>query len=239
NPVVALLIILGAMGFFVMSVVLHSRVWSKFSFHTKIALSTSLVLVFGGMALLWAFGMKPLEAFFLTVSTRTAGFNTVPFEDLSNASMVVVILLMFIGANPGSTGGGVKTTTIFVIALMMFSVPSGRKPTAFKRRIPAESILKAFAVAFLALVFILVGTIGIMLTEGDSVPGLAIVFEVVSAVATVGLSRSLTPLLTIGSKIILMFLMFVGRLGPLTIASFFTGEKTERLEYLEEHVLIG
>lgn len=240
NLVLSLLIFLGALGFFVMEDLRsHRKKLSMISFHTKIVLLMSAVLVFGGMLLLMFCGMKPLDALFLSVSSRTAGFNTVPFEDLSNGAMLVVIVLMFIGANPGSTGGGVKTTTIFAIFLMMFSVASGRKPTAFKRRIPQDSILKAFAVSFYALVVAIVGVFGIMCVEGDGVPTLSIVFEVVSATATVGLSRSLTPLLHLGSKIILMIIMFIGRLGPLTIASFFTGEKKERLEYLEEHVLIG
>ena len=237
--VIALLILLGGLGFFVMRDVLHQRKWQKLAFHSKIVLTMTAILVIGGMLLLMVGGTKPLDSFFLAVTARTAGFSTLPVENLSNSSSLVMIFLMFIGANPGSTGGGVKTTTIFVIFIAMATVVSGKKPTVFKRRIPLESITKALTVFVMAILVILLATYGIMPIEGNRFSTLDILFEVVSAAATVGLSRSLTPLLHIGSKFLIMIVMFIGRLGPLTIVTMFTKLRQERLEYIEENVLIG
>lgn len=239
NVVIALLILLGGLGFFVMRDMNHQHRWQKFSFHTKIVLTMTVILVLGGMLLMMVGGTNALDAFFLSVSARTAGFSTMPLENLSNSSSLVMIFLMFIGANPGSTGGGVKTTTIFVILIAMATVVSGKKPTVFKRRIPQESITKALTVFVMGIVVILLATFGVMLIEGNRFSTLDILFEVVSAAATVGLSRSLTPMLHIASKILIMIVMFIGRLGPLTIVTLFTRVRQERLEYIEENVLIG
>ena len=239
NIVVALLILLGGMGFIVMKDIIHQRKWGKFSFHTKIVLFMTFVLVSIGTLFIMAGGTSPLDAFFLAVSARTAGFSTIPMESLSNSSSLVMIFLMFIGANPGSTGGGVKTTTVFVIFIAMASVVTGKKPDAFKRRIPQDSITKALTVFVMAIIVILIATFSIMLIEGDKYSTLDVLFEVVSAAATVGLSRSLTPLLSIGSQMIIMAVMFLGRLGPLTIVTMFTKMRQEHLEHIEENVLIG
>ncbi|MBP5161899.1 MAG: ATPase [Spirochaetales bacterium] len=239
NIVVALLIILGGLGFIVMRDVIHQRKWSRFSFHTKIVLFMTFVLILIGTLLLMVGGTSPLDSFFHAVSARTAGFSTIAMEDLSNSSSLVMIFLMFIGANPGSTGGGVKTTTVFVIFIAMASVVTGKKPDAFRRRIPQDSITKALTVFVMAILVILLATFSIMLIEGDRFSTLDILFEVVSAAATVGLSRSLTPLLTIGSQMIIMAVMFLGRLGPLTIVTMFTKMRQEHLEHIEENVLIG
>lgn len=239
NIVVALLILLGGMGFIVMKDVIHQRKWGKFSFHTKIVLFMTFVLVSIGTLFIMAGGTSPLDAFFLAVSARTAGFSTIPMESLSNSSSLVMIFLMFIGANPGSTGGGVKTTTVFVIFIAMASVVTGKKPDAFRRRIPQDSITKALTVFVMAIIVILIATFSIMLIEGDKYSTLDVLFEVVSAAATVGLSRSLTPLLSIGSQMIIMAVMFLGRLGPLTIVTMFTKMRQEHLEHIEENVLIG
>ncbi|MBQ4500462.1 MAG: ATPase [Spirochaetales bacterium] len=239
NIVVALLILLGGMGFIVMKDIIHQRKWGKFSFHTKIVLFMTFVLVSIGTLFIMAGGTSPLDAFFHAVSARTAGFSTIPMESLSNSSSLVMIFLMFIGANPGSTGGGVKTTTVFVIFIAMASVVTGKKPDAFKRRIPQDSITKALTVFVMAIIVILIATFSIMLIEGDKYSTLDVLFEVVSAAATVGLSRSLTPLLSIGSQMIIMAVMFLGRLGPLTIVTMFTKMRQEHLEHIEENVLIG
>ena len=239
NIVVALLILLGGMGFIVMKDIIHQRKWGKFSFHTKIVLFMTFVLVSIGTLFIMAGGTSPLDAFFHAVSARTAGFSTIPMESLSNSSSLVMIFLMFIGANPGSTGGGVKTTTVFVIFIAMASVVTGKKPDAFKRRIPQDSITKALTVFVMAIIVILIATFSIMLIEGDKYSTLDVLFEVVSAAATVGLSKSLTPLLSIGSQMIIMAVMFLGRLGPLTIVTMFTKMRQEHLEHIEENVLIG
>lgn len=138
NLVIAALIILGGLGFFVLKDIFHQRRWSKFSFHTKIVLTMAAILVIGGTVLMFLSGTDLLDSFFLAVSARTAGFSTMSMEKLTDSSTLVMIFLMFVGANPGSTGGGVKATTIFVIFIAMATVVSGRKPNVFKRRIPHE-----------------------------------------------------------------------------------------------------
>lgn len=239
NLVIAALIILGGLGFFVLKDIFHQRRWSKFSFHTKIVLTMAAILVIGGTVLMFLSGTDLLDSFFLAVSARTAGFSTMSVEKLTDSSTLVMIFLMFVGANPGSTGGGVKATTIFVIFIAMATVVSGRKPNVFKRRIPHDSITKALTVTVMAMIVIIVASFGIMMIEKGRFSSLDILFEVVSAAATVGLSRSLTPVLQMGSRFIIMVVMFIGRLGPLTIVTLFTRVKPERLEYIEEHVLIG
>ncbi len=239
NVVISLLIVLGGLGFFVINDILHQRRWGKLSFHTKIVLMMTAILIVGGTALLLLGGTGLLDSFFLSVSARTAGFSTTAMENLSGSSSLVMIFLMFIGANPGSTGGGVKTTTIFVIFTAMAAMITGKKPTAFRRRIGQDSIVKALTVFVMGIITILIATFFVMLIEGDRFSTLDILFEIVSAAATVGLSRSLTPLLGTASRLIVMAVMFIGRLGPLTVVTMFTKEKTERLEYIEESVLIG
>lgn len=239
NIVIAVLIILGGLGFFVLKDILHKGRWSKLSFHTKIVLTMTAILVIGGTIMMFLSGTDFLDSFFLSVSARTAGFSTMPVEELSDSSSLVMIFLMFVGANPGSTGGGVKATTIFVIFIAMATVVSGKKPNVFKRRIPLDSITKALTVTVMAMIVILVASFGIMMIENGRFSSLDILFEVVSAAATVGLSRSLTPVLQMGSRFIIMVVMFIGRLGPLTIMTLFTKVRPERLGYIEEHVLIG
>ena len=239
NIVISGLVILGGLGFFVMKDVIRNRKWRSFSFHTKIVLTMTMILIPGGMLLLYVSGTGLLDSFFLSVSSRTAGFSTVPVESLSYSSSLVLIFLMFIGANPGSTGGGVKTTTIMVIFVAMATVVTGRKPTAFKRRIPMDSITKAMTVFVMAIIVILLATFGILMIEGQRYSTLDILFEVVSAAATVGLSRSITPVLRTGSRFIIMAVMFIGRLGPLTIMTLLTRIRPSRLNYIEENVLIG
>ena len=239
NVVVAVLIILGGLGFFVLRDVVRKHRWSRFSFHTKIVLLMTVVLIAGGMLLLMAGGLEPLDSFFLSVSARTAGFSTIALESLPNSSMLVMIFLMFIGASPGSTGGGVKTSTVLVIFVAMAAVVTGRKPTIFERSIAHDSVFKAMTVFVMAILVILFATFGIMVIEGDAYPTIDILFEVVSAAATVGLSRSLTPVLQIGSRLIIMLVMFLGRLGPLTIVTMFTRTAPSRVGYIQENVLIG
>ena len=239
NLVVSLLIILGGLGFFVLGDICRNFRWSKLSFHTRIVLSMTGILILFGTLMLKLGGIPILDAFFMSVSARTAGFATVPLESLSNSGSLIMVALMFIGASPGSTGGGVKTTTIFVIFIAMATVISGRKPTVFKRRVPQDSIMKALTVFVIEIVVIIIATFIVMMIEGDRFSTIDVLFEVVSAAATVGLSRSVTPMLHIASRLVIMVVMFIGRLGPLTIVTSFTRVKQGRLEFVEENVLIG
>lgn len=239
NCTIAALIILGGLGFFVYRDVLMKRRWKKFTMHSKIVLSMTLALIVVGMLLFMiTSGLPPLEAFFQSVSARTAGFNTVDMTSLGTAGLLVMIILMFIGASPGSTGGGIKTTTMFTLLVMMFSVSTRRQPTAFQRRITMESITKALVVVTMAFSVVLIGTLGICMVEGERFPLSYVLFESVSAFATVGLSCGITPDLQSGSKLLLMLMMFIGRLGPLTIASSIRF-KDQQLSYIEEKILIG
>lgn len=239
NCTIAILIVLGGLGFFVYRDVLMKCHWKKFTMHTKIVLSTTASLIVAGMVLfMFTSGLTPLEAFFQSVSARTAGFNTVDMTALGTAGLLVMIMLMFIGASPGSTGGGIKTTTLFTLLAMVRSVSIRRQPTAFQRRITMESIMKALVVTTMAFSVVMVGTLGLCMIEGERFPLSYLLFESVSAFATVGLSCGVTPDLQSGSKILLMLMMFIGRLGPLTIASS-VRFKEQQLSYIEEKILIG
>jgi len=145
---------------------------------------------------------------------------------------------MFVGASPGSTGGGIKTTTTFAIWLSLMSLAFGKQPAAFKRRIPEDSLLKAFQVLMLALLTVTFGSLALALFEGQHFSFMQLMFEGVSAFATVGLSTGITTEIGSGAKIVLMVMMFVGRLGPITVA---TSLKTReaRLKHVEERIFIG
>jgi len=145
---------------------------------------------------------------------------------------------MFIGANPGSTGGGIKTTTIFTIAKDLFAKVRKQETTIFKRKIPNDSVLKAYSVFVLAQSVIIFATILILLKEKNNFTFVQVVFETISAFATVGLSLGITAKLTAFSKIVLIFVMFIGRLGPLTIVTSWT-TKHHNLRFIEEDILIG
>ncbi len=239
NCTISALIALGGLGFFVYRDVLTKHRWKKFTMHTKIVLSTTASLIAAGMVLfMLTSGLTPLEALFQSVSARTAGFNTVDMTALGTAGLLVMIILMFIGASPGSTGGGIKTTTLFTLLVMMCSVSTRRQPTAFQRRITMESITKALVVTTMAFSVVIIGTLGLCLIEGEGFPLSYLLFESVSAFATVGLSCGVTPDLQSGSKLLLMLMMFIGRLGPLTIASS-VRFREQQLSYIEEKILIG
>ena len=145
---------------------------------------------------------------------------------------------MFVGASPGSTGGGIKTTTAFAMWLSLLSLAFGKQPAAFRRRVPQDSILKAFQVLMLALLTVLTGTLALSYLEHDSFDFIQVAFEAVSAYATVGLSTGITTQISSLSKIVLMVLMFIGRLGPITIATSLK-TKEARVRHVEEQVFIG
>lgn len=240
NVLTMFLIVTGGLGFFVLSDIFRKR-WHfrKFSMHTKIVLSTTLFLiVFGTVMVFFAEGVDFLSALFQSVTARTAGFNTLDTGALSSFSLFFIMVLMFIGASPGSTGGGIKTTTLFAIWLSLKSLMSGRQPAAFRRRIPDDNLLKAFQVLLLALLTVTVGILGLEFFEKERFEFIGIAFEVVSAFATVGLSTGITTQIGWESKIILMLMMFIGRLGPITVATSLRRKET-RLRHVEERIFIG
>lgn len=237
--VTAALVILGGLGFSVLCDIGRRRRFRRLTMHSKIVLIMTAALLLSGMLFyMLTDRQNPLSAFFMSATARTAGFASVDYGALSAPGKLVTMALMFIGASPGSTGGGIKTTTIFTILLATFSLARGRQRTAFHRSIAAASVLKAFIVFFLALTALLCGAFCLTCFE----PGLGLVdavFECVSAIATVGLSTGITASLHVGSKIVLMLLMFLGRLGPLTIACAWSFAPPSHLSCVEEPVTVG
>lgn len=240
-----ILIISGGLGFIVIDELVCKHSLRKLSIHSKIVLTMTITLVLVGM-LVFKLAMYDeitwLQALFTSVTCRTAGFTSIDLSSLPPAAYVMSIMLMFIGASPCSTGGGVKTSTILVILLTFVYYAQGKKPKIFHRRISDGSIFKAFVLFGVAVIVVLVGTLVIGLIQ----PELSlqhILFEVVSGFSTTGLTMGITTQLSSYSKAILCVLMFFGRLGPLTIIgvvnhNWMTDSK-ENIQYVEERIIVG
>ena len=189
-------------------------------------------------------GMSTLEkivaSFFQSVSTRTAGFNTVDFSQLANPTLVFMIFLMFIGASSGSTGGGIKTSTFLLISISSIATIRGKKNIDLgKRSISAELLSKAFSIFVFAATFNLLMIFLLSITESH-LDILKIVFEQVSAFATVGLSAGITAELSIYGKVLIIISMFVGRIGTLTLALALSSRvETTAYKYPKAHLMIG
>ncbi|MCY1152471.1 MAG: potassium transporter TrkG [Sphaerochaetaceae bacterium] len=240
NITTAFLIIIGGLGFFVIYDIFSFKKNKRLRTHTKIVLTMSIsLLIIGTFTFYFSErNITFLQAFFQSVTARTAGFNTINIGKLSNTGVVIMLFLMFVGASPGSTGGGIKTTTMFTIVLSIIRIPTHSNVKAFYRKISDSSIIKAFLVATLAM-FAIIITGGIIFSiEGTAFSFEEVIFECVSAFATVGLSMGITTELSSLSKIFLIFLMFIGRIGPLTIAFSWRGS-AKRFHYIEEEILIG
>ncbi len=240
NLVTCALIIFGGIGFLVIGEMRSKRfAWKRYSMHAKIVLSTSAVLTVGGALLLWLTEkFSPLAALFHSVSARTAGFSTVPLGSFSEAGLLVMIVLMFIGASPGSTGGGIKTTTFFTLLVGIRSAATNRSEKAFRYSLPKEAFRKAAVITLIGLLVVLVGTLLFMLAE-PTVPLVDALFEVVSAFGTVGLSTGITPTLGLHAKLLSILLMYIGRLGPLTVATLWYFSHGERVRFPEGDLAIG
>lgn len=233
------LIIFGGMGFIVIKEIIHKHSFRKFSLHTKVVLTMSgSLLIVGTILLKITDNLTWLEAFFMSTSTRTAGYTTYPMNAFTNAGLFVMIILMFIGASPGSTGGGIKTTTAFVMFRNAYSVSTNKHCSAFKRRIPQDVIAKAFIISLMSISLVCINTLIISAVEPDFT-FIQILFEVVSGFGTVGLSTGITPELSTVSKIILILTMYIGRLGPLTIATIWSFKPMSNVKYSEETLTIG
>ncbi|HML47038.1 MAG TPA: potassium transporter TrkG [Clostridia bacterium] len=233
------LIIFGGLGFHVIRELLHARSWRALSMNAKIVLTmTASLLAIGTVLLKLTDNVSWLGAFFQSTSARTAGFSTYALGEFSAAGQFVLILLMFIGASPGSTGGGVKTTTAFTLMRSLLAFSTNRDCTAFRRKISPESVRKAFTITTLAAVLVCLITLLVCMIE-PQFPFIQVLFEVVSGFGTVGLSTGITPHLADASKLLLCLTMFVGRLGPLTLACIWVYQPTSNLSYAEERVTIG
>ena len=250
NPIINLvtcaLIVLGGIGYIVWWDVMGLRKGAagmrRLSLHSKIAISTTLLLIFGGGLLILLFEYhnprtiaelslfdKLQVSLFQSVTTRTAGFATVPQQDLTNTSSLLCLLLMFIGGSPVGTAGGIKTVTIAVlVASALSSIRNRQEVTLFQRNISKQAVSKAVAVTTMSFVILFTSTLLLSaVSPGDP---LDILFETVSATATVGLSRDLTPYLNAYGKIIIIGTMYLGRVGPISLAlALNSGKKQQNI----------
>jgi len=256
------LIILGGIGFLVIREVveigLKKNKKAKLSLHTKIVLvTTAALIVFGtlGIALLESDGVlvgRPFvegvwTALFQSVSARTAGFNTVDLGTFQVATLFLILFLMFVGASPGSAGGGVKTTTLALFFAVFYSRLKGSPHTTlFRRTIPDEAITKALVLAILAVILIGIALFALLIVQAHDLAHenprefLNYVFESFSAFGTVGLSIGATARLNAAGKVIIILLMFVGRVGLLTMAFAIVGRTRRHApRYAEENIMIG
>lgn len=238
----SLLIILGGLGFLVIRELRTKRFhWKRLSMHSRVVLTMSALLLFLGTILIKIAedsGITWLGAFFFSVSSRTAGFSTFPVGNFRDVTLLVIIVLMFIGASPGSTGGGIKTTTFFVLLQGLKSSATNRQEKAFHYSIPSGAFKKASVLSFLAISLIVVSTF-LMLMFEPHLSFLDCFFEMTSAFGTVGLSTGITPSLTVPSKLLSILMMYIGRLGPLTIVTLWNFNRVERFSYPEGNISIG
>ena len=252
NLVITSLIILGSTGFTVMSDVIYKPKFSALRLHSKIALLTTLFLIIVGTIGIYYMestnnltiggltsGEKLLTSYFQALTPRTAGFNTIPIENMRQSSLLLLIMLMFIGASPASTGGGIKTTTFAVVILSIRNMLHGNNDLVlFDRRIDNTFVYRAFVITVLAVTWIGVATLFIAYFEKAAF--LHVLFEVVSAFATVGLSTGLSRNLCAASKIVLILTMFAGRVGILTFALALTSRhRVGNVRYPKEKIMIG
>jgi len=271
NATIMALIVLGGLGFSVVNDCgrhLMARVRNggrgrtngkPLSFHSRVVLRTSLFLIVCGAAVIFlaehfARGNRAglaeslLSGLFQSVTCRTAGFNTVDIGAMTNVSLLFMILLMFVGGSPGSTAGGVKTTTARTLFAFALSQMRGRPQTVvFNRALDQATLNKALTLFIFAMVTVVAATLALCVTEGGAAPGntprgefLDLLFEVVSAFGTVGLSTGVTPTLSAPGKVVIILLMFLGRLGPiLFLSALQSWQTTPRYAWPEESVMIG
>ena len=251
NSVIMILIVVGGIGFIVWDDIVRNK-WhfKKYLLHTKVVLTTTLILIFGGAALFLIFENnnlfatmnvreRILGALFSSVTARTAGFNSVDTGALTDASKMLTIVLMFIGGSPGSTAGGIKTTTIAVIIMVTWSmIHESYGANIFGRRLHEDAIRRASTVFTINLLAANCATIIIMAIQPLNLTD--VMFEVFSAIGTVGMSTGITRSLTFTSKIIIILLMFTGRLGSLSFALVFAQRKIPApVQYPQEKLIVG
>ena len=254
NLTIGYLITLGGIGFAVITSVIMviRRGIDRFNLTSKVAIIMSVILTFGGMILFFVleysnpatlgdlnFVQKVLASYFQSVTLRTAGFNTIPLGELRNSTIFMCCILMFIGASPGSTGGGIKTTTFGVILFYVIGIVKKKENVEiFNRRLDWEIMNRALAILVLAITYVIIVIMLMLIAENFSPE--EIMFEVISAFGTVGLTLGITPDLTTFSKLLLIVTMFIGRLGPMTFALAIGETKKKALsKYPKENILVG
>ncbi|MEK4511138.1 Trk family potassium uptake protein [Paenibacillus anaericanus] len=252
NIVFMILIFLGGIGFIVMSDLLNFRSTRRLSLHSKIVLSMSFTLIMIGALAIFtmeitnpatlkslSLGDSIFASFFHSISARSGGVSTVSVADMNQSTQFLLILLMFIGAAPGSTGGGIKVTVFAILLGAMYAMVRGKEDIVFfRKRISKQSILRAITQTWLALFLVIF--VAMILSVFEDRGFLVLLFETTSAFATAGLSLDLTPKLTDISKILLSLVMFLGRVGPLTLAYAITSKASkEPYRYPEGKITIG
>lgn len=246
NTVTGLLIVLGGIGYivwwdFIRVITQYKKkkgnIFKRLTLHSKIALTATAVLLFGGAALFFVLEYdnsltigdmslfdKIQICLFQSVTTRTAGFATVPQENLTEASAIVALLLMFIGGSPVGTAGGIKTVTITVLFAAAYAAIKNRNEVSmFSRTVSKQAVSKAIGVTCMSFTIMFVSTV--LLAATTDAPALDILYETVSATATVGLTRNLTPSLNLIGRLIIIASMYLGRVGPISLAVAFTFKK--------------
>lgn len=252
NIIITSLIIIGGLGFIVVKDIIDNRSWRKISVNTKVVVTTTVALNFVAFVLFWllehnnpntlghlSLSNQLTAAWFQAITPRTAGFNTIPIEQLTDASTLLTMFLMFIGGGSLSTASGIKVGTFVILILTTWAFLRQRDHViVFKRRIPDRLVRKSLALISITMMLILISVFVLSVVEADH-PLDDVLFEVVSALSTVGLTRGLTTKLSSTGEIVIMFMMFAGRVGPLTLAYLIAMPKTSRVHYPETNVLVG
>lgn len=251
NLTLCALVIVGGLGFVVTSELFRRRSFKKLSTHSKLVLMvTAILLILGTVMFLFlenedgvlqyeTLKGSILESFFQSVVARTAGFYSVDLSKIKDSTALMLMGLMFVGGSPGSTAGGIKTTTLGVLFLSTHAVVRGEsEPVVFGRHIGTETVRKALAIFLVSIVIIL--SVSFMLTITESAPLVDILYETVSALATVGASKGITPHLTDAGKNLITLCMYLGRIGPMTMAfAFGMKAKKSLIRYPESFISIG
>lgn len=251
--VASALIIIGGLGFTVLSELYSKKSLRKVSIHSKMVILMTTVLVLGGTLLMFLFENnnvntianmsffdKIMNSFFASVTPRTAGFNSISTNGMTTAGQFLTIILMFIGGSPGSTAGGIKTTTIGILIVTITCVIQGKEDAeVFKKRFSKGLVYKAFTLIFIGVSLVIVVTMLLSYTEKE-VSFIALFYETVSAFGTAGLTLGLTSKLSSVGKVLIMIMMYLGRVGPLTVVLSITRKKINLgIKYPEGKILIG
>lgn len=251
--VASALIIIGGLGFTVWNELYTTKSIKRISLHAKMVILVTAVLIIGGTILMFVFEHnnpntmaemsvvdKIMNSFFASVTPITAGFNSIPTDGMTTAGKFLTIILMFIGGSPGSTAGGIKTTTIGIVFITVLCVIRGREDSeVFKKRFNKDLVYRAFTLIFIGFILVVSVTMLLSYTEKGA-SFISLLYETVSAFGTAGLTIGLTTKLSTIGKILIIFMMYLGRVGPLTVALSLTKKKVNPgIKYPEGKILIG